>query len=99
MHRKGDFWMLDHQKLDEEETWDLMYRFRDDWPLRLSDFQDIHEAYTYGRDPLGKGLISKPLAQVKQHILHRYSLDMQSKVNLAVSRLREMEGKTVKLMS
>ena len=68
MHREGDFWMLDHQKLDEDETWDLMYRFRDNWPLKLSDFQYIHEAYTYGRDPLGKGLILKPLAQVKKHI-------------------------------
>ena len=96
LHCEGDFWMLNCQKLDEEETWDLMYRFRDDWPLRLSDFQDIHEAKTYGRD---KGLISnsKPMAQVKRHV--SYLLVVQSKINLAVSRLREMKGKTVKHMS
>ena len=58
--------MLNHQKLEENEIWDFMYRFKDELPLRLSDFQDIHEAYTYGRDPLGKGLILKLMAQVKQ---------------------------------
>ena len=66
LHREGDFWMLNHQKLEENEIWDFMYRFKDELPLRLSDFQDIHEAYTYGRDPLGKGLILKLMAQVKQ---------------------------------
>ena len=61
--------MLSHQKLEENETWELMYKFKDDWPLRISDFQDIHEAYTYGKDPLGKGLILKPMAQVTTHSL------------------------------
>ena len=58
--------MLDHQRRDgDEAAWDLMYRFKDDWPLALADFQGIHEDYTYGRDPLGLGLIAKPMAQVK----------------------------------
>ena len=66
--------MLNYQKLDEEETWDLMYRFRDDWPLRLSDFQDIHEAKTYRREKGPKrNSILKPMAQVKRHVSYYIS--------------------------
>ena len=65
LQQEGDYWMLYHKKHEENETWKLMYRFKDNWPLKLSDFQDIHETYTFGRDPLGIGLIAKPMAQVK----------------------------------
>ena len=64
LNQEGGYWMLYHKKL--EETWKIMYRFKDDWPLKLSDFQDIHETYTFGRDPSAIGFISKPTAQVKQ---------------------------------
>ena len=64
LNQEGGYEMLYHKKL--EETWKIMYRFKDDWPLRLSDFQDIHETYTFGRDPSAIGLIAKPMAQVKQ---------------------------------
>ena len=63
--RDGLFWTLNCQKVDDDDhKWDLVYRFRTDWPRTLSDFQSIHETYTYGREPLNVGLISKPMAQV-----------------------------------
>ena len=62
--REEQFWMLSYQRLDDDHKWDVVYRFRSDWPKKLSDFQAIHEIYTYGREPLNIGLISKPMAQV-----------------------------------
>ena len=62
--QEEQFWMLSYQRLDDDHKWDVVYRFRSDWPKKLSDFQAIHEIYTYGREPLNIGLISKPMAQV-----------------------------------
>ena len=98
LHREGDYWMLNHQKLEDNETWELMYRFKDDWPLRLSDFQDIHETYTYGKDPLSLGLILKPMAQVN-NFKHSFDIHLKLELTPHVFRLREMTGRTAKRTS
>ena len=65
IHRDGQYWILSYQKLDDNHKWDKVYRFETDRPKTLSDFQTILENYTYGREPLVIGLISKPMAQVR----------------------------------
>jgi len=65
IHRDGQYWILSYQKLDDNHKWDKVYRFETDRPKTLSDFQTILENYTYGREPLVIGLISKPMAQRK----------------------------------
>ena len=65
IHRDGQYWILSYQKLDDNHKWDKVYRFETDRPKTLSEFQTILENYTYGREPLVIGLISKPMAQVR----------------------------------
>ena len=65
IHRDGQYWILSYQKLVDDLKWDKVYRFETGMPKKLSDFQTIHEDYTYGREPLVIGLTSKPMAQVR----------------------------------
>ena len=90
IHRDGQYWILSYQKLDDNHKWDKVYRFETDRPKKLSDFQTIHENYTYGQEPLVIGLISKPMAQVR---LKGYKKILFGEILLNVQQRKANGGK------
>ena len=91
--RDGQYWILSYQKLDDNHKWDKVYRFETDRPKTLSDFQTILENYTYGREPLVIGLISKSMAQV---IFKGYKKILFGEILLNVQQRKANDGKNGK---